>query len=130
MSQIPDVNDKKRIIFDIDKTIAKQKLSDQKYQDLEPLPGAVETLQRLKKEGWYIIISSARNMRTYNHNVGQVNAFQTKIIVDWLTKWEIPFDEFWVKPWATYFVDDSAIQFIDWETFNKDLSERIKGDQI
>lgn len=129
-NQLDNINSKLRIAFDLDKTICHLKKPNEKYEDVIPLPGAVETIQELKKSGWYIVISTARNMRTFEHNVGKVNAIQTKIIVDWLTKWEIPFDELWVKPHVSYFVDDKAIEFTSWNKFKKDLPKRIIEDKI
>jgi len=116
----PNINSKLRICFDLDGTICYTKKENEKYEDVLPIPGAIETIKNLKKEGWYIVISTARNMRTYEHNIGQVNAFQTKIIVDWLNKWEIPFDELWQKPHVSIFVDDKAIEFKgDWQEIKK-----------
>lgn len=129
MSKI-DINSHKRISFDLDKTIANKKTKDQSYENITPLPGAVETLQKLKEQDWYIIINTARNMRTYEHNTGAVIAKQVPIIIEWLKKWNIPYDEIWVKPHCSYFVDDKAIEFISWENFKEVLPKRIVQDKI
>jgi hypothetical protein len=60
-------------------------------------------------------------MGTFNHNIGKVNAFQIKIIVDWLTKWEIPFDEIWSKPNCDIFIDDKAVKFTNWENIKQEI---------
>lgn len=125
-----DINDIKRISFDLDQTICKLKRPEQKYEDVEPLPGAVETLQELKKQGWYIIISTARNQRTYNHNIGAVMAKQIPIVSEWLKKWDIPFDEIWMKPHVSWFVDDKAIEFVSWNKLKEELSQRIIEEKI
>jgi capsule biosynthesis phosphatase len=125
-----DFESKLRISFDLDKTICHLKKPDQEYIDVEPLPGAVETLKDLKKQGFYIIISTARNQRTYEHNIGAVMAKQIPVVVEWLKKWEIPFDEIWMKPHTTFFVDDKAIEFISWDKFKKDLPRRMIEDKI
>ena len=130
LKNIPDVEDKRRICIDLDGTICYTKKEGEKYEDVLPLPGAIESLKQLKKDGWYIIIATARNMRTYNHNIGQVAAFQTKIVVDWLTKWEIPFDELWTKPHVSLFIDDKNVKFENWEQINRDIESFKKEENI
>jgi len=125
-----DYFSEKRISFDLDQTIAKSKGPTQNYEDVEPMVGAVETIQALKKDGWYIVISTARNMRTYEHNIGAVNAKQTAVMVNWLNKWRIPFDEIWVKPHVEIFFDDKAVEFKDWSRFNSDLSDKLVRNKI
>ncbi len=125
-----DYFDEKRIGFDLDKTIAKPKGPTQNYDDVEPMEGAVKALKALKKQGWYIVICTARNMRTYQHNIGQVNAKQTPLIVNWLNRWGIPFDEIWVKPHVEFFVDDKAIEFDNWLKFKQDLSDKMIRNKI
>jgi capsule biosynthesis phosphatase len=126
----PNINDKRRICFDLDGTICYTKKPGEKYEDVLPLPGAIETLKQLKDDGWYIIIATARNMRTYNHNVGQVAAFQTKIVVDWLTKWQIPFDELWVKPHVSLFIDDKGVKFENWNQIKEVIADFEKDEGL
>jgi capsule biosynthesis phosphatase len=126
----PNINDKRRICFDLDGAICYTKKPGEKYEDVLPLPGAIETLKQLKDDGWYIIIATARNMRTYNHNVGQVAAFQTKIVVDWLTKWQIPFDELWVKPHVSLFIDDKGVKFENWNQIKEVIADFEKDEGL
>ena len=83
----------KRICIDLDGVICSFKQSNQTYADVTPLPGAVEHLQNLKNQGHYIIIHTARHMKTCNGNVGQVINKVGKITLDWLAKHQIPYDE-------------------------------------
>ena len=72
------------------------------------------TLRRYREQGFYIIVSTARNMRTYQNNVGKINAHTLPVLLDWLAKHEIPFDEVHVaKPWCGFdgfYVDDKSIR--------------------
>lgn len=112
----------KRYCFDLDGTICHHKLPGESYADVLPMPRAVEFIKELKSFGNYIIISTARNMATYNNNVGKVIANQAPIVIDWLKKWEIPYDELhFGKPNADYFIDDKAIAFVDFESLKKTL---------
>lgn len=108
--------------FDLDGTICESKSPEQSYADVKPLPDAVETLKKLKAQGHYIIILTARNMATYDNNVGKVIANQAPIVIDWLRKYEIPYDELlFGKPNADFFIDDKGVQFINWSELNQKL---------
>lgn len=101
--------------IDLDGTICQHKVSGQEYSDLLPMSGAVEKINSLKNEGHYIIIYTARNMLTYNNNLGRIIANQAKIVIDWLAKYNIPYDELhFGKPVADYYIDDKAIKFTNW----------------
>lgn len=113
-----------KFCFDLDGTICYTKKEGQHYLDVEPLPGAVETLQKLKSNGHYIIIMTARNMLTHNNNVGKIIANQSPIVIEWLNKYQIPYDELhFGKPLADFYVDDKAIKLTDWKEFNKQIGE-------
>jgi len=101
-----------RIAVDLDGTICETKREGQPYADVLPLPGAIETLQSLKDRGYYIVIFTARNMRTYNGNLGAIIRNQAKTVIDWLDNWEVPYDELlFGKPHVDYFIDDKALPF-------------------
>lgn len=57
---------------------------------------------------------TARNMRTYEGNIGKINIHTLPIIIDWLNKHNVPFDEIIVgKPWCGnegFYVDDRAVR--------------------
>jgi|TARA_Y100000004_G_scaffold3772_1_gene4496 capsule biosynthesis phosphatase len=111
-----------KISVDLDGTIAQNKVEGQDYEDVEPVPDAVRSLQKLKKEGFYIIIHTARNMGTCNNNIGQVIARQGKLVTNWLDTHRIPYDELlFGKPNVDYFIDDKGIGFKNWEDTTKIL---------
>jgi len=111
-----------RIVIDLDGTICPIRMDPQKYADLLPLPGAVEKIKFLKGQGHYIIINTARNMATCQSNVGKVMKNVGKVTLDWLEKYDIPYDEiFFGKQNADIYIDDRAYRFEDWELVNEDL---------
>lgn len=113
------------ICVDLDGTIAKNKVGDQDYADVEPMPDAVKVLNELKREGYYIVIFTARNMATCKNNVGRVIARQGKLVADWLEKYNVPYDELlFGKPHVDYFIDDKAITFKNWELTKKILEDK------
>jgi capsule biosynthesis phosphatase len=113
-----------RICFDIDGTICESIGEGKWYDAVEPLSGAVESLKKLKADGHYIILQTARHMKTCNGNEGKVLVLGAKLLFDWLAKWEIPYDEvYFGKPHADLFIDDKGRQHIDWDDTNKTLRE-------
>lgn len=105
-----------RICIDIDGTIAQLRKSDKDYNNLEPIEGAVESIQKLHREGHYIILYTARNMETHSGNIGKVLAAQGAILFEWLKKYQIPFDEIYFgKPSADVYIDDKALKFESWK---------------
>ncbi len=105
-----------RICIDLDGTLCENKVEGETYLDVLPKPGAVAAVQAWKFAGHYIIIYSARNMVTHNNNLGRIIAHQSPIVVEWLKKHQIPYDELWFgKPLADFYIDDKAIEFTTWK---------------
>ena len=113
-----------RIVFDIDGTICTNKEEGGSYADVVPLEGAVESLQRFKNEGHYIILQTARHMWTCQSNEGKVLKMGGKLLFDWLEKWKIPYDEvYFGKPHADIFIDDAGHKHIDWVSTSAVIDE-------
>lgn len=102
----------RRLIMDIDDTICST--SDGDYRNSFPDFGVVEKLREYKNNGFEIIFFTSRNMRTYEGNVGKIAANTLPIIIDWLQRHEVPYDEIYIgKPWCGhegFYVDDKAIR--------------------
>lgn len=104
--------DKKRIVFDIDGVIAK-KNDDLSYADRNPNPEVVAQLREFNRNGYYIILYTARNMNTHDGRIGKINADTAKTLLRWLEVHDIPHDEIhYQKPWCGdgFYVDDKAIR--------------------
>jgi capsule biosynthesis phosphatase len=84
------------------------------YAARAPNLAVVEKLRQYKAAGFEIAIYTARNMRTHEKSVGRINALTLPVVIDWLKRHDIPFDELHVgKPWAGpqgFYVDDRAIR--------------------
>jgi capsule biosynthesis phosphatase len=125
-----------RICIDLDGVICQLREPQQSYADLEPVPGAVEKLRELKAAGHYLIICTARHMKTCEGNVGQAVARQGAVTLEWLKRHHIEFDEIhFGKPHAQVYIDDNALRFESWESIASDgstlpvSSEQQKADQ-
>ena len=100
------------LIFDIDNTICTTQNGD--YANSVPIPSIVELIRLRKNEGFYIVLFTSRNMRSYDGSIGKINKFTVPVLVDWLSTHEIPYDELIVgKPWPGpdgYYIDDRSIR--------------------
>ena len=101
-----------KLVIDLDDTISVTEHGD--YVNSKPIKKTVDMIRLYKEQGFYIVIHSARNMRTYNGEVGLINIHTLPNIIEWLKKNDIPFDEIIVgKPWCGYdgfYIDDKAIR--------------------
>ena len=115
-------------IFDIDGTLCPIKGKEEKYEDLIPYKNMIERLKYYKENGAKIILFTSRNMNSYNGNIGKINKNTAKILLNWLDKWEIPYDELiYGKPWPGhkgFYVDDRAVR--PDEFLNKNVEELDK----
>lgn len=104
----------KRIIFDIDGTICPIKGTGERYEDLVPDKVMVERMREYKEQGAVVVLFTSRNMNSYQGNLGLINANTAKVLLAWLDKWEIPYDEIiYGKPWPGhegFYVDDRAVR--------------------
>ena len=102
------------LIFDIDGTLCPIKKKDEKYEDVIPDEEMVNKLKYYKNNNAKIVLFSSRNMKTYNGNLGLINANTAVIMQEWLKKWEIPYDEIlFGKPWPGnrgFYIDDRAVR--------------------
>lgn len=101
---------KLRICFDLDGTLVTFPVKEKDYASVNPIQKNIEYLRYLKNIGHYIIIYTARRMKTHNSNVGKVIKDIGQITLDTLTRFNIPYDEIYFgKPYADYYIDDHAI---------------------
>lgn len=106
--------EKMTFVIDIDGTLCPIKKKDERYEDLIPYPDMVDRIRYYKANGAKIVFYTSRNMNSYQGNIGMINAHTAKIILAWLDKWEIPYDEIiYGKPWPGhegFYVDDRAVR--------------------
>lgn len=105
--------DMKRLIFDLDGTLTIEE-PEVPYAAKRANLALVAKLREYHAAGFHITIATARNMRTHAGNVGRINAVTLPVIIAWLVRHDIPFDEIHVgKPWCGsegFYIDDKAIR--------------------
>ncbi len=121
-------------VFDIDGTICPIKKNNEKYEDLIPYADVVERIRNYRESGAKIILFTSRNMNSYQGNLGLINANTAKILLRWLEKWDIPYDEIlYGKPWPGHFgfyVDDRSVRPREFMEYSpEELIEICKRDQ-
>ncbi len=101
-------------IFDIDGTLCPIKRPDEKYEDLVPYPEMVQKLREYRESGARIILYTSRNMNSYQGNMGKINKYTAPVLLEWLEKWDIPYDEIvFGKLWPGhkgFYVDDRTVR--------------------
>lgn len=116
----------KRLIIDLDDTICKTANGD--YANAVPISGMIEKMGEYKAAGFEIAIHTSRNVRTYDGNIGKISAHTLPVIIDWLRRHGVPYDEVYVgKPWCGhegFYVDDRAVR--PSEFLNNSHAEIIK----
>lgn len=110
-----------RICLDVDGTLCELKHGHDDYATVRPLPHAAESIRRLRAAGHYVILATARHMKTCGGNVGQVVARQGPTLMEWLHRHGIEYDELWFgKPHADVYLDDKAMAFQgNWYAFGE-----------
>lgn len=116
-----------RICIDIDGTICTLRQPDETYCQLLPIKGASETIKKLKDQGHYIILCTARHMKTCESNVGMVLAREGLTLLEWLKNHNFVYDEIWFgKPYAHIYIDDNALKFNGcWDSIDEELNKNF-----
>lgn len=103
----------KRLVMDLDGTLTIDEPNID-YSEKRPNLAVVATLREYRAKGFEIVIATARNMRTHDGNIGKINALTLPVIIDWLQRHDVPYDEIHVgKPWCGhegFHVDDKALR--------------------
>ena len=103
----------KKIVIDLDLTLTKGK-GQLGYEDAVVNYVVLDRLLNYKKNGFYIVINTSRNMNSFNGNIGKINKYTLPEIINWLDNNNIPYDEIYIgKPWCGFdgfYVDDKAIR--------------------
>lgn len=108
-----------RIVIDIDGTICELRRMGQTYSDVRINPLAREKMHALRKAGHYLILHTARHMRSCNGDVGLVKDRIGSITEEWLRVHDIPYDELhYGKPYADVYIDDLSHPFSGWDALD------------
>ena len=88
-----------KIVFDLDDTLCITD-KDIPYAEREPKWDMIQKLREYRAMGFDIVICTGRQMRTYRGNIGKLNINTLPVIIEWLNKHKIPYDEIYVgKVW-------------------------------
>ncbi|MCI9138247.1 capsular biosynthesis protein [bacterium 1XD42-8] len=116
-------------VFDIDGTICPIKKKEEHYEDLVPYKEIVEKIREYREKGAKITLYTSRNMNSYQGNIGLINARTAKVLLQWLEKWEIPYDEIiYGKPWPGhqgFYVDDRTVRPDEFLKYNLEELEKL-----
>lgn len=101
-------------IFDIDGTICPIKKKNELYEELVPYSDMVNKIRYYSENGAKIVLFTSRNMNSYQGNIGLINKNTARILLEWLDRWDIPYDEIiYGKPWPGhkgFYVDDRTVR--------------------
>lgn len=102
------------LVVDIDGTLCEIKEAGQSYAEVEPLRPVVERLAAYRREGFRVALYTSRTMRSHDGNIGEITAKTVPVLVEWLARHEIEYDELHIgKPWpgvGGFYVDDRAVR--------------------
>lgn len=102
------------LVVDVDGTLCDVKAPGESYADLMPRAAMIAKLREYQARGYRILLYTARNMNTYNGNMGLINKHTAPVLLEWLVKWEVPYDEIlFGKPWPRtkgFYIDDRAVR--------------------
>ena len=101
----------KRIIIDLDQTLCYSKGD---YSNALPNKAVIDKLREYHALGFEVVVHTSRNVRTYEGNIGKINVHTLPVVLDWLQRHDVVFDEVIVgKPWCGnegFYVDDRALR--------------------
>lgn len=123
----------KRLIVDLDGTITLADTND--YVNVSPNMPVIEKLREYHQQGFAIVIATARNMRTYEGNIGKINIHTLPVITEWLDRYQVPYDEILVgKAWCGFegfYIDDRAIRPREFTELSRDeIDALIERDKV
>lgn len=108
------IQENKVLVIDVDGTLCQEKKEGQEYKSMQPRQEMVVKLREYKEKGFYIVIYSSRNMRTYQGDLQKIQANTLPVLIEWLKRHDIPYDEIYMgKPWqgrGGFYVDDKTIR--------------------
>jgi capsule biosynthesis phosphatase len=113
-----------RYVFDLDGVICQLKTSNQTYEEVIPNKQVIKIINDLKKKEHYIIIHTARHMKTCNGDVTKVKQKIGKITEKWLQKWNVNYDELiFGKPHGDVYIDDLGMTFSSADNLTNELDK-------
>ncbi len=105
-----------RWVFDLDETLVTLPCKLNDYSTVLPINKTINFVRYLYDNGHYIIIHTARHMKTCNDDIDLVKKLMENVTKDTLMKFNIPYHELiFGKPYADVYVDDKSTNPYHWE---------------
>ena len=121
------------LVVDVDGTLCGIKAADQAYADLLPRQAMIEKLREYQQKGYRILLFTSRNMNTYKNNLGQINKHTAPVLLEWLAKWDVPYDEIlFGKPWPRkkgFYIDDRTVRPDEFLHLSEDEIQRMLSEK-
>lgn len=121
----------KRLVVDVDGTISHAENGD--YVNASPDTDLINRLREYSEAGYEIVVATSRNMRSYQGNVGKINANTLPVLIDWLNRHNVPYDEIWTgKPWCGFdgfYVDDKAVRPDEFKAMSLEKIKQLTGNE-
>ncbi|MCQ2029686.1 capsular biosynthesis protein [Stutzerimonas zhaodongensis] len=119
------------LVVDIDGTLCDIKKADQSYGELVPKQAMLEKLREYQQKGYRVLLFTSRNMNTYKNNIGMINKHTAPVLLEWLSKWEVPYDEIlFGKPWPRkrgFYIDDRTVRPDEFLRMSEDEIQKMLG---
>ena len=110
-----DAHQRGTLVVDIDGTLCGGP-PEGDYSRVKPIEAVCAALRKANDEGFYIVLFTARNMRTYKGSLGLINKYTAPVLLEWLQRHNIPYDEiYYGKPWGpeVQYIDDKSLAIQD-----------------
>lgn len=99
------------LVVDIDKTLCSKKKSNESYSEVKPYEDIINAINTLNDAGAEVILESARNMLTQNHNEAKVIKNVGLTTLKWLDNNKVQYDGIkFGKSMGTCYIDDKALR--------------------
>ena len=101
---------KKKICFDLDGVICTNTFGN--YEKAVPIPKAINKINQLFDNGYYIMIFTSRFMQLYNEDIKKINSIGYNFTKSQLDKWGLKYHKLLLcKPDYDIFIDDKAYNY-------------------
>lgn len=121
------------LVVDIDGTLCDIKTGNQSYADLVPRPAIMARLREYQAKGYRILLFTSRNMKTHNNNLGLINKHTAPVLLEWLARWDVPYDEIlFGKPWPRnkgFYIDDRAVRPDEFLNMSEEEIQKLLGQE-
>ena len=121
------------LVVDIDGTLCDIKTANQSYAELAPKAAIINKLREYQVKGYRILLFTSRNMKTYNNNLGLINKHTAPVLLQWLAKWDVPYDEIlFGKPWPRnkgFYIDDRAVRPDEFLNMSEEEIQKLLGQE-